>query len=68
MSTAPRHPALELLARYRAVLRTAWARRAELAGPARLADEQAFLPAALSLQEMPVHPAPRRIAYALMAL
>ncbi|MCW8176778.1 HlyD family type I secretion periplasmic adaptor subunit [Verminephrobacter aporrectodeae] len=68
MSTVPRHPALELLARYRAVLRTAWARRAELAGPARLADEQAFLPAALSLQEMPVHPAPRRIAYALMAL
>lgn len=39
-----------------------------LAGPARLADEQAFLPTALSLQETPVHPAPRRIAYMLMAL
>ncbi|MEI2718892.1 MAG: hypothetical protein V9E87_01930 [Gemmatimonadales bacterium] len=40
----------------------------ELAGPRRLADEAAFLPAALSLQETPVHPAPRRLAWALMAL
>lgn len=63
-----RHPARELLARYRAVFQAAWARRGELAGPARLADEQAFLPAALSLQETPVHPAPRRIAMVLMAL
>ena len=67
-AAAPRHPAIELLGRYRAILQAAWAHRAELAGPARLADEQAFLPAALSLQETPVHPAPRRIAYALMAL
>jgi hemolysin D len=44
------------------VLSVAWAHRAELAGPARLADELAFLPAALSLQETPVHPAPRRFA------
>lgn len=64
----PRHPAIELLARYRDVLRAAWQHRTELAGPARLADEQAFLPAALSLQETPVHPAPRRIAFVLMAL
>lgn len=62
------HPAIELLARYRAIFQAAWAQRAELAGPARLADERAFLPAALSLQETPVHPAPRRIAYVLMAL
>jgi len=62
------HPALELLARYKAIFAAAWARRAELAGPARLADEAAFLPAALSLQDTPVHPAPRRIAFALMAL
>jgi hemolysin D len=62
------HPAAELLQRYRAVARAAWQQRAELAGPARLADERAFLPAALALQETPVHPAPRRIAYALMAL
>jgi hemolysin D len=64
----PRHPAIELLARYRAIFSAAWQVRAELAGPARLADEVAFLPAALSLQESPVHPAPRRLAYALMAL
>lgn len=64
----PRHPALDLLARYRAVWRAAWAHRHELAGPQRLADEAAFLPAALSLQDTPVHPAPRRLAYALMAL
>jgi len=67
-TTQPRHPALELLARYRAILGHAWAHRSELAGPARLADEVAFLPAALSLQETPVHPAPRRVAYGLMAL
>ncbi len=63
-----RHPGIELLGRYRAVFGAAWAHRAELAGPARLADEQAFLPAALSLQETPVHPAPRRVAFVLMAL
>ncbi|HZY18091.1 MAG TPA: HlyD family type I secretion periplasmic adaptor subunit [Ramlibacter sp.] len=65
---AARHPAVELLARYRAVFRAAWAVRHELAGPRRLADEAAFLPAALSLADTPVHPAPRRLAYALMAL
>ena len=34
----------DLLARYKAVFQMAWAHRAELAGPARLADEVAFLP------------------------
>ena len=63
-----RHPTLELLARYKAIFAAAWAHRRELAGPARHADEVAFLPAALSLQETPVHPAPRRLAYVLMAL
>ena len=62
------HPVWELLGRYRAVAAHAWAHRTELAGPARLADEQAFLPAALSLQETPVHPAPRRLAWGLMTL
>ncbi len=33
-----------------------------------MADEPAFLPAALSLQETPMHPAPRRLAFALIAL
>lgn len=63
-----RHPILELLARYKAVFQAAWAHRAELAGPSRMADEVAFLPAALSLQETPVHPAPRRLAWGLMVL
>ena len=67
-AVAQRHPALDLLARYRAVLVASWADRHELAGPKRLADEVAFLPAALSLQETPVHPAPRRFAFAICAL
>lgn len=67
-SLKPAHPATELLARYRVVLTSAWAHRAELAGPKRLADEAAFLPAALSLQDTPVHPAPRRVAYLIMGL
>ena len=67
-STAPRHPIVELVERYGAILRAAWALRRELAGPKRLSDELAFLPAALSLQETPVHPAPRRAAIAICAL
>jgi hemolysin D len=66
--TPPKHPAIELLARYRAIFSAVWQSRDQLAGPTRLADEAAFLPAALSLQESPVHPAPRRLAYAIMAL
>lgn len=62
------HPARELLARYMAILGAAWQARHELAGPQRLADEAAFLPAALSLQATPVHPAPRRAAIAICAL
>lgn len=64
----PRHPVIELLARYKAVFQAAWAHRAELAGPSRMADEVAFLPVALSLQETPVHPAPRRLVWGLMVL
>lgn len=68
-AAAPRrHPVLELLARYRAIFGMAWTHRHELAGPQRLADEAAFLPAALSLQETPVHPAPRRLAWGIVAL
>ncbi|MGV1045187.1 HlyD family type I secretion periplasmic adaptor subunit [Limnohabitans sp.] len=63
-----KHPVRELLARFQAVFQQAWAQRAELAGPQRMADEVAFLPAALSLQETPVHPAPRRFAWGLMIL
>jgi hemolysin D len=62
------HPAAALLGRYKAVLAAAWAARHELAGPKRLADEAAFLPAALALQETPVHPAPRRAMWLIVAL
>ncbi|MDA7415011.1 HlyD family type I secretion periplasmic adaptor subunit [Xenophilus arseniciresistens] len=62
------HPTWALLGRYGAILKAAWTHRHALAGPQRLADEAAFLPAALSLQDTPVHPAPRRLAYALIAL
>jgi hemolysin D len=67
-AAAQRHPTIELLARYGAILRAAWAVRKELAGPKRLTDEAAFLPAALSIQETPAHPAPRRTAFAICAL
>ena len=67
-AATPRHPLIELMARYRAVFQAAWAARHELAGPKRMADETAFLPAALSLQETPAHPAPRRVAWAVCAL
>ena len=63
-----RHPVIELLMHYKAVLQHAWTYRKELAGPTRLADEISFLPAALSLQETPVHPSPRRLAWLIMAL
>lgn len=57
-----------LLARYASVISAAWQCRHEAAARQRTADEAAFLPAALSLQDTPVHPAPRRLAYALMGL
>ncbi|MBL8279308.1 MAG: HlyD family type I secretion periplasmic adaptor subunit [Pelomonas sp.] len=65
---APRHPFIELLGRYRAIFKAAWDHRDELAGPKRMLDERAFLPAALALQETPPHPAPRRAIIAICAL
>ncbi|MDQ1833425.1 HlyD family type I secretion periplasmic adaptor subunit [Massilia scottii] len=62
------HPFWDMIGRYQAVLGAAWTHRAELAGPRRMADELAFLPAAISLQETPIHPAPRRLAWCLMLL
>jgi len=64
----PRHPLIELLARYRTIFKAAWDRRDELAGPKRMLDERAFLPAAIALQETPPHPAPRRAIIAICAL
>lgn len=67
-ASAPPHPVRELLQRYGSVFRAVWAMRDELAGPKLEREEAAFLPAALSLQVTPVHPAPRRFALAICAL
>jgi len=68
-ATHPRHhPLRDLLRHYKAMTQAAWQHRHELAGPARLADEAAFLPAALSLQATPPHPAPRRAIWATISL
>jgi hemolysin D len=67
-ATTASHPTRALLGRYRAVLSEVWKHRHEMAGPARMADEAAFLPAALSLQETPPHPAPRRAIWAVISL
>ncbi|WP_431289164.1 HlyD family type I secretion periplasmic adaptor subunit [Roseateles chitinivorans] len=58
----------ELWHRQREVFAAAWAARRELAGPARLAEEAAFLPAALAIRDTPMHPAPRRTVVVLIAL
>ena len=57
----------DLLNRYRQVWRHAWRNRKAMEAPPRLSHEMQFLPAALSLQETPVHPAPRYIQWAIMA-
>jgi hemolysin D len=57
-----------VLLRYQSVFGAAWRHRKALDRPRRLADEAAFLPAALSLQDTPLHPAPRRLAWGLMIL
>ena len=66
--TLPAGALAALLGRYARVLTLAWGRRDQMAGVRRSADELAFLPAALSLQDTPVHPAPRRTAYLLITL
>jgi hemolysin D len=57
----------ELWGKYRAVFNAAWGKRHELAGPKLMAHEAAFLPPSLSLQATPTHPAPRRLAWGIMA-
>ena len=59
--------------RYRRAFVNAWRRRHEMDPPRRVPHEQEFLPAALSLQETPVHPLPRVIVgvivlFAVLAL
>lgn len=57
----------ELLSRYATIFRHAWSERKQMDPSRRIAHEAAFLPAALALQETPVHPAPR-IAMGLILL
>lgn len=57
----------ELLRLYRRAWRHAWRSRKAMDAPPRLAHEIQFLPAALALQEQPVHPAPRYIQWVIMA-
>lgn len=56
----------DLAERYRDAWRAAWRQRRRMDGPAREPDELAFLPAALSLQETPVHPLPRYLQWSLL--
>ncbi len=63
----------DLLKRYANAFRHAWQHRAQMQFMQRLPHETQFLPAALSLQETPISPAPRvamwlLIAFAVLAL
>lgn len=57
---------LDLLGHYSRVFRHVWNLRASLDSPLRKSHEAEFLPAALSLQETPVHPAPRIVMGLIM--
>ncbi|MGN5222266.1 HlyD family type I secretion periplasmic adaptor subunit [Aeromonas veronii] len=57
----------DLWIRHRTVWRLAWERRHEMAPKERNADELAFMPAALALQDTPVAAAPRITAWLLMS-
>lgn len=57
----------ELLARYRKTWAHAWRHRKQMDAPQRLPHEVQFLPAALSLQEQPVHPMARYIKWSIIA-
>lgn len=52
--------------RYRLAFAEAWEQRRSLDTPQRLSHEVQFLPAALALQDQPVHPAPRYTQWAIM--
>ncbi|MBE7421800.1 MAG: HlyD family type I secretion periplasmic adaptor subunit [Zoogloeaceae bacterium] len=58
--------ALDLLKHYGAVFSHAWHERKSLDPRPRLPHEAQFLPAALELQETPVHPAPRIVMWLIL--
>lgn len=55
-----------LLQRYRHAWRQSWRQRKNMDSPRRLSHEAQFLPAALELQDTPVHPAPRIFLWSIM--
>jgi hemolysin D len=57
----------DLLKRYATIFSHVWKIRKDLDPPPRLPHEAQFLPAALELQDTPVSPAPRIVAWLLMA-
>lgn len=57
----------DLISRYHQAWRHSWRNRKAMDAPPRLNHEVHFLPAALALQEAPVHPAPRIIQWSIMA-
>jgi hemolysin D len=57
----------DLLNRYRSAWRHAWQSRKRMDSPAYQPHEVQFMPAALALQETPVHPAPRYTQWLIMA-
>jgi hemolysin D len=57
----------DLLNRYRRAWRQSWQNRRRMDSPAYQRDEVHFMPAALALQEKPVHPAPRYTQWLIMA-
>lgn len=56
----------EFFRRYRRAWGNAWEQRRQSEAVRRLPHEVQFLPAALALQEQPVHPAPRYILFGIM--
>ncbi|WP_018506968.1 HlyD family type I secretion periplasmic adaptor subunit [Thiobacillus thioparus] len=62
-----RHALADLLKRYIKVFRHAWSLRKETDAPDLQPHEAQFLPAALSLRDTPVHPAPRITLWLIMA-
>lgn len=57
----------DLFQRYRHAWRESWRRRKTMDAPKRLPHEVQFLPAALELQDKPVHPAPRIFMWGILA-
>ncbi|MBT9540368.1 HlyD family type I secretion periplasmic adaptor subunit [Thiobacillus sp.] len=61
-----RHAFVDLFKRYAKIFRHAWSQRKETDAPDLHPHEAQFLPAALSLRDTPVHPAPRITLWLIM--